>query len=95
MPIVTYSNKVEEYERILKNVHDRVCVFCGQVFAEIGIVNTQQCIMAIEKDPQLINVKQVRWVEELKLCITRSTTLAKGKVPKLCLANGLDFAPIP
>ena len=39
----TYSNKVVEYERMLKNGHDRVCVCCGQLFAEIGIVvNPQQ-----------------------------------------------------
>ena len=92
----SYSNKVVEYERILKNGHDRVCVCCGQLFSEIGIVvNSQQCILAIEKEPQLIVVKQVDWVNELQLCITCSTAVAKGKVPKLCLANGLDFPPIP
>ena len=93
---ISYSNRVVEYERILKNGHDRVCVCCGQLFSEIGIVvNSPQCILAIEENPQLINVKQISWVEELQLCITCSTTLAKGKVPKLCLANGLDFPPIP
>ena len=92
----TYSNKVVEYERILKNGHDRVCVCCGQLFAEIGIVvNPQQCIMAIEKDPQLIVVRQICWILELQLCITCSQAIGKGKVPKLCLANGLDFPPIP
>ena len=92
----SYSNRVIEYERILKNGHDRVCVCCGQLFAEIGIVvNLQQCILAIEKEPQLIVVKQVDGVNELQLCITCSSSVAKGKVPKLCLANGLDFPPIP
>ena len=92
----SYSNRVIEYERILKNGHDRVCVCCGQLFAEIGIVvNPLQCILAIEKEPQLIVVKQVDGVNELQLCITCSSSVAKGKVPKLCLANGLDFPPIP
>ena len=92
----TYSNKVVDYERILKNGHDRICVCCGQLFVEIGIVvNQQQCIMAIEKDPQLVIVKQVEWINELQLCFTCSTSVAKGKVPKLCLANGLDFPQIP
>ena len=85
-----------EYERILKSGHDRVCVCCGQLFAELGIVvNPQQCIMAIEKNPQLIVVRQIDWIADLQLCITCSNAVAKGKVPKLCLANGLDFPPIP
>ena len=93
---VTYSNKVIEYERILKIGHDRVCVCCGQLFAEIGIVvNPQQCVLAIEKEPHLIGVRQIRWIPELQLCITCSNAVAKGKVPKLCLINGLDFPPIP
>ena len=92
----TYSNKVVEYERILKNGHDRICVCCGQLFAEIGIVvNPKQCILAIEKDSQLIVVRQIGWIPELQLCITCSQAIGKGKVPKLCLANGLDFLPIP
>ena len=92
----SYSNKVVEYERILKNGHDRVCVCCGQLFAEIGIVfNPLQGILAIEKDPQLIVVRQIGWIPELQLCITCSQAVGKGKVPKLCLANGLDFPPIP
>ena len=92
----TYSHKVVEYERILKSGHDRVCVCCGQLFAELGIVvNPQQCIMAIEKNPQLIVVRQIGWIADLQLCITCSNAVAKGKVPKLCLANGLDFPPIP
>ena len=92
----SYSNRVVEYERIMKNGHDRVCVCCGQLFAEIGIVvNPQQCILAIEKDPQLIVVRQIGWIPDLQLCITCSQAIGKGKVPKLCLANGLDFPPIP
>ena len=93
---VSYSNRVVEYEKILKNGHDQVCVCCGQLFAEIGIVvNAQQCILAIEKDPQLIVVRHIGWIPELQLCITCSQAIGKGKVPKLCLANGLDFPPIP
>ena len=85
----TYSNKVVEYERTLKNGHDRVCVCCGQLFAEIGIVvNPQQCILALEKDSQLIVVRQIARIQELQLCITCSQAIGKGKVPKLCLANG-------
>ena len=93
---ISYSNRVVEYERILKNGHDRVCVCCGQLFAEIGIVvNPQQCILAIEKDFELIVVQQIGWISDLQLCITCSQAIGKGKVPKLCLANGLDFPPIP
>ena len=93
---VKYSNRVVEYERMLKNGHDRVCVCCGQLFAEISIVvNPQQCILAIEKDLQLIVVRQIGWISELQLCFTCSNAIAKGKVPKLCLINGLDFPPIP
>ena len=82
----TYSNKVVEYERILKNGHDRVCVCCGQLFAEIGIVvNAQQCILAIEKDPQLIVLRHIVWIPELQLCITCIQAIGKGKVPKTLL----------
>ena len=93
---MSYVNKVVDYERILKNGHDRVCVCCGQLFAEIGIVvNPPQCIIALEKDTQLSIVRQISWVSELQLCITCSNAVAKGKVPKLCLANGLNFPSIP
>ena len=84
----TYSNKVVEYERILKNGHDRVCVCCGQLFAEIGIVvNAQQCILAIEKDPQLIVVRHIDWIPELQLCIT----LEKGKCRSSAWPTDLTF----
>ena len=91
----TYSIKVVEYERILKNGHDRVCVYCGQLFAEIGIVvNLQQCISAVEKDTELIVVRQIGLIPDLQLYITCSNAVAKGKVPKLCLGNGLDLPQI-
>ena len=80
----TYSHRVEEYERILKNGYDRVCVCCGQLFAKIGIVvNPQQCISTIEKDTKLIVVQQIVWITDLQLCITCSQAIGKGKVPKL------------
>ena len=80
----TYSNEVVKYERILKYGHDRVCVCCGQLFAEIGfVVNPPQCISTIDKDIGLIVVRQIGWIPNLQLCITYSNGLDKGKVPKL------------
>ena len=35
-------------------------------YAEIGIVvNPQQCILAIEKDSELIVVRQIGWIPDL------------------------------
>ena len=91
-----YETCVKNYERNIRDGPIHICNCCGGLFFSIGVKSFSELGLNDNLDNQLVkNVIAIDTGDKVLLCITCSRDLFKGKVPKLCLVNGLDFPEVP
>src|SRR5882757_3040333 len=82
---------IGRYEAAIRDGPTIVCNCCGGLFFK-------QSIFKFEKEisPDLLAIiRQMPTGPETRLCFTCRKSAIDGKVPKLCLANGLAFPELP
>ena len=92
------SNTVASYEEAILEGPTEICISCGGLFfpKHINLFSREDLLTDIGEE-MLATICQVLndSVDVLQLCNTCTKAVLEGKVPKLCLANGLKFRDIP
>lgn len=93
---IRWDKCVEVYENEIREYHRHVCNCCGKLCRKSQLKVLNKSALQ-QKGFQTKFLKKVFWVkksEEGNFCKTCSLYINKGKVPKLCLGNGLDFPQV-
>jgi len=90
-----WLNLVRTYEAEIAQRPDHVCISCGGLFYRSGVAGSNFGMIARNfGESFLTNVTPAAAQSTGVVCVTCNSSIKSGKIPKLCLSNGLAFPEV-
>ena len=90
MSKMEWDRLIQIYEAEIEERADHVCVCCGGLFYQVNVTNLSEVSIASKFGHSFLSSCSLA-----KVCHTCWKSIKTGKMPKLCLSNGLQFPDVP